>query len=404
MGEIHIGVRTALIPIGKQVDGENARDKIARMLQLFLARGSQAAQETMAALENKRMNIDTDIRFEGHSDTVRRAVQISHDDPNVMFALDEWQQSNEVELMGGVKLHFKEHTVAASQAACEQGEQHDEATKRNPSVMIQLAGLGILTDENLDEVAQQIEDTLGCVCPTVMRGNEFDKTTGGRQPPNTCHMRNAQHAHMPLTLTTLRMPGAGKHDDNTFNGRVRLHLEVQSLDSIEIPVNFKITLSQAEQTVNFIFTRFKNVSVLHDNYMICCGKINKHNIFCYKAQTRPKAKITETILVTPAVVTARREYINTVMEGVVERSIGNEFSGIGGNGARKMFQYKTKTCKAWDSFANTKNKKKTGLCEPGQPCAHNCKMFPCIAILAGAVEEMNARTVYSQRLAMNMSQ
>ena len=46
--------------------------------------------------------------------------------------------------------------------------------------MIQLAGLGILTDENLDEVAQQIEDTLGCVCPTVMRGNEFDKTTGGR--------------------------------------------------------------------------------------------------------------------------------------------------------------------------------------------------------------------------------
>jgi hypothetical protein len=71
------------------------------------------------------------------------------------------------------------------------------------------------------------------------------------------------------------------------------------------------------------------------------------------------------------------------MEAVIERSNDNEFSGIGGNGAVKIFQYKMKTCKAWDSFANktgfTKNKKKTGLCEPGQPCAHNCKMFPCIA-------------------------
>ena len=72
------------------------------------------------------------------------------------------------------------------------------------------------------------------------------------------------------------------------------------------------------------------------------------------------------------------------MEAVVECSTDYEFSGIGGNGAVKMFHYKMKTCKAWDSFFNTKNKKKTGLCEPGQACAHNCKMFPCIAILAGA--------------------
>jgi len=39
MGQIQMGVRTALIPIGKPVDAENTRDKITRMLQLFLARG-----------------------------------------------------------------------------------------------------------------------------------------------------------------------------------------------------------------------------------------------------------------------------------------------------------------------------------------------------------------------------
>ena len=51
----------------------------ARLLQLSLARGPQASQDTMAALEDKKMNIYTNIRFEGHSDTVRRAVQISNE-------------------------------------------------------------------------------------------------------------------------------------------------------------------------------------------------------------------------------------------------------------------------------------------------------------------------------------
>ena len=189
IGQIQMGVRTALIPIGKPVDAENTRDKITRMLQLFLARGSQAAQDTLAAMENQKMNIDVDIRFEGHSDTVRRAVQISHDNPNVMYALDEWQQSNEVVLLGGVTLIFREHTVAASQAASEKGEDHDEATKRNPSVIIQMAGFGIISDENLDEAGQQLEDLLGCVCPTVMRGNEFDKTTGEPLPGPWMHTR-----------------------------------------------------------------------------------------------------------------------------------------------------------------------------------------------------------------------
>ena len=71
-------------------------------------------------------------------------MQISHDNPNVTFALDKCQQSNEVVLLSGVTLIFREHTVAAAQAESEQGEPHDEATKRNPSVMIQMAGLGIV--------------------------------------------------------------------------------------------------------------------------------------------------------------------------------------------------------------------------------------------------------------------
>ncbi len=107
---------------------------------------------------------------------------------------------------------------------------------------------------------------------------------------------------------------------------------MKSVYAIEIPVNFRIKLNQGQpEPLGYIFTRFKNVHVMHDNYMICCGKINKHNVFCYKTQTRPKAKITETMIVTPAVVMARREYINTIMEdratpALPKRSLGTSAS------------------------------------------------------------------------------
>jgi hypothetical protein len=58
-----------------------------------------------------------------------------------------------------------------------------------------------------------------------------------------------------------------------------------------------------------------------------------------------------------------------------------------------------KTCKAWNSFANTKQGKPTGLCEPGQRCHQKCAMFPCVAIRAGAAEELTQRTAYSQKIA-----
>ena len=32
-----------------------------------------------------------------------------------------------------------------------------------------------------------------------------------------------------------------------------------------------------QEPVGYIFTRFKNVHVMHDNYMICCGRIGTHN-------------------------------------------------------------------------------------------------------------------------------
>ena len=46
------------------------------------------------------------------------------------------------------------------------------------------------------------------------------------------------------------------------------------------------------------------------------------------------------------------------------------------SGAMKQFMFKTKTCscKAWNSFTNTKFKKNTGLCEPGQVCNSGCKI------------------------------
>ena len=76
----------------------------------------------------------------------------------------------------------------------------------------------------------------------------------------------AQHtrAHKPKTETECaQVAGAGKHDDSTYNGRLRLYLEVQSLDDIVIPVNFFIRLYQGGQNVGYAFNR---QCILHTYY------------------------------------------------------------------------------------------------------------------------------------------
>ena len=85
---------------------------------------------------------------------------------------------------------------------------------------------------------------------------------------------------------------------------------------------------------------------------------------CYKAAKRPKAIHTGPRTITIDVENARAEYVNHLMESIIERSEGSKFNGTNGTGAMKQFQFKTKTCNAWNSFSNTKFKKFTGLCEP----------------------------------------
>ena len=152
--------------------------------------------------------------------------------------------------------------------------------------------------------------------------------------------------------------------------------------------------------MGYIFTRFKNIHVMHDNYMICCGRIGTHNPACYKAQKKQRIVSTEVIPISSVIEDARNEYVNNVMEAIVGRASDNmEFAGVTGLGAPKMYLFRMKSCKAWNSFTNTSNGKDTGLCEPGQVCNKNCKMFPCVAIRAGAAEELVLRTVYNEKLA-----
>ena len=175
---------------------------------------------------------------------------------------------------------------------------------------------------------------------------------------------------------------------------------MQSLSDIEIPVNFRIKLNQGQQEpAGYVFTRFKNITVMHDHHMICCGRIGTHNPVCYKAQKKQRVAPSEVIPISSVIEDARNEYVNNVMEAIVERANNMKFAGITGLGAPKMYLFRMKTCKAWNSFTNTINGKNTGLCEPGQVCYRTCKMFPCVAIRAGAAEELVQRTVYNEKLA-----
>ena len=51
-------------------------------------------------------------------------------------------------------------------------------------------------------------------------------------------------------------------------------------------------------------------------------------------------------------------------------------------------------CKAWSSLAGHK-RKMPGQCKPGAACNRNCKLIPCVAIILGMSEELEAREAYA---------
>lgn len=80
--------------------------------------------------------------------------------------------------------------------------------------------------------------------------------------------------------------------------------------------------------------------------------------------------------------------INDYMIEGIEASTGNI----------RKFAVIPKECGAWS--AHTGHKRTIpGQCQPGQVCAKNCKLIPCIAIRMNRTEEIVAREAYVSEVA-----
>ena len=392
--------RVSLIEVGAVVDSERTREMVTTLIESYLRHmgPGPAGQAGLAALQAAPIMVDASLMLPAQGTLqTRKAVMISHKDKKVIEALDAAQtQADQVMNVYGVTLKFMRRMAAASRAASEPGEEMKTAFKaRAQSIMLQLQGCGVdVSDENLDEICDQLSSGLQMLVPTVLRCNEFDDVQGNPPPA-------AQHSHMhacdrhivrSLMYVCMRT-NAGKFNAQTCDGCIRVHVECEH-HLFQMPENIHLDLTKQDGVVRYYFNRFTNMAVLEDEYNVCCGAIGRHMPECHKTQKRPRVERPVPVCLPSEVALNRKKYVKEVMDSVCPQIVEQTLLNQEGT---KRFKAYPSACKAWTAHVH-KKKTNAGQCAPGTYCAKNCKQFPCVAVVAERPEELIARGAYHQRI------
>ena len=182
----------------KTVDADRLESKVKEAVAQVYAAAGHAAPAWQAPLK-----IVPGMVVEAAEGNEISLAVVLHQDMDVMHALARYCQEADV-VVYGTPLKFVSMQNALADAASRPGRTPAVEWQGNqPAVFCQISGLPPLTDEGMDDVADQLEVTFGSRVTTIYVVKKFDPVTGQRIQ----HATNGKcRFHVEIPLGGFRMP------------------------------------------------------------------------------------------------------------------------------------------------------------------------------------------------------